>query len=400
MDVVQIVSRMAAGGIPAYALFLTRELSKLGYSTSLIAGTLQQGYDADMSYMLRASDRVVWIPEMSRALSPSKDCRALLRLYKVLVALKPLIVHTHGAKAGLLGRIAARLAGVPVVIHTFHGHLFRGYFSRVVSAALCKLERLLARCSDAICVLSAQQACELSQTYKIADFDKLRIVPVGIPLVAFRELNGPPVSAHEECVVGWIGRFVPIKDLPFLCRVAERVFECTDRVRFLVAGDGPERNGVIGAEARFGSRRFSVVGWQVNVATVLEKCDVLIQTSLNEGTPLVLVQGMAARRPFVSTAVGGVVDMVRPPLWRTSEGARWFGNAVLVERDVSAFARVLCDLAEHKEWIIEMGCAAAALAESEYSAETMLRNIVGLYGELLDKRRVSSGFRLRASVDC
>ncbi len=378
-----VLTRLGSGGPPIHATLVSREMRRLGYQTDLVAGRCELE-DGDMSYLLTPTDAVHWIPEMSRSISLWSDALALWRLFRLMRRLRPLIVHTHTAKAGLLGRIAARLAGVPVVVHTFHGNVLTGYFNAPVSRAVRVLERLLASITDAICVLAPQQANELGQRFRIAPPDKIHVFPLGMDLARFQALD-PVGRSGEPLVVGWLGRFAPIKNPSLLEKVIETTLASTGRIRFVIAGDGLDREAVLRAVARFGERRVAWLGWQRDVVPVIAQCHVLIQTSRNEGTPVALIEGMAAGRPFVSTPVGGIVDMVSGAAWQDSDGARWFSNAVLVDPHPGAFAAVLLRLLEDPELLAGMGRQAAEFA-SRYELRGLLDNLDRLYRDILSRK--------------
>ena len=380
-SIVRVLTRLGAGGPPIHSILLTRELSKFGYSSLLVTGS-PAGQDGDMSYLLRPDDPVRFIPEMSRSVSPLEDLKALVALYRLLRRERPRIVHTHTAKAGALGRIAARLAGVPVVVHTFHGNVLDGYFSRPVNWAVRQVERMLASLTDAICVLGPQQAAEMADRHRIAPRHKIHVIPLGMELDAFAKLPRP-ARADGRITAGWLGRFVPIKDIPLLLAAARETLRRTDRVRFLIAGDGPEAGAVKALQEEFGPERFEWLGWRQDVAAVLAECDVLLQTSRNEGTPVALIQGMAAGRPFISTPAGGVVDMISGPARREQDGCRWFDHAILAEPDPAAFASALCALAGNPGEIPSMGARASEFARAGYSLSKLLESLDELYAGLL-----------------
>jgi glycosyltransferase involved in cell wall biosynthesis len=166
-------------------------------------------------------------------------------------------------------------------------------------------------------------------------------------------------------------------------------------VRFLVAGDGPERGLVTEAVSRLGRESFEWLGWQQDVRSMLARCHMLIQTSLNEGTPISLMQGGAAGRPFVSTPVGGVVDMVRGSMLRADRGAKWYANGVLVEPDAAAIASVLCEIADQPDEVARMGQQAADFVRSHFDIEMHMATIDSLYRELLRDKRPLSEFAIR-----
>jgi len=387
--IVRVLTRLGAGGPPIHAVLLTRELSQLGYTSTLVTGT-RDPQDGDMSYLLRQDDRIHVIPEMARSVSPWRDLRALIALYRFLRRERPQIVHTHTAKAGVLGRIAARLAGVPVVVHTFHGNVLNGYFSRPAAWAIRHVERAMAFVTDGICVLAQQQASEIAVS-RIAPPGKIHIIPLGMDLTRFSEINSLVNLARAtrndgRMTVAWMGRFVAIKDIPLMLAVVRETLRRTDQVRFVVAGDGPEAPAVKALANELGPDRFKWLGWLQNVDSVLADCDVLMQTSRNEGTPVALIQGMAAGRPFVSTAAGGVVDMVSGAVRREQNGGRWFDNAILVEPDPAAFASAFCALAENRSHIAVMGQNATEFALANYSLPALLRSLDELYSGLLAKK--------------
>ena len=376
-----VLTRLGAGGPPVVCVTLTRGLTSKGYEARLLVGRCDERHDRDMSYLLRPHDSVHWIPSMSRALSPIGDILALWRLFQAFRRTKPDIVHTHTAKAGTLGRVAARLAGVPVVVHTFHGNVLGGYFCPTVSRIVRAIEWCLGHLTDHVCVVSEQQARELSGTYRVIPRSKVRVVRLGLELDRFRRLGDSP-RRTLGITVGWLGRFVPIKNLELL---AEIVACCVRReipVRFIVAGDGPRQTLVLDLVDRFGPSIVEWTGWVGAVESVIERCDVLIQTSKNEGTPVALIQGMAARRPFVSTAVGGVNDMTEGPVLRAKGGSRWFANAVLCEPRPESFADALEELAYQRDVLGKMGSRAAVFSRN-FEFDALVRNLDELYRELL-----------------
>jgi glycosyltransferase involved in cell wall biosynthesis len=376
-----VLTRLGAGGPPIHAITLTRELSKLGYTSTLVTGSKDRD-DGDMSYLLRESDSVHSIPEMSRSVSPWQDFKALVALYRYLRRERPAIVHTHTAKAGVIGRIAARLAGVPVVVHTFHGNVLNHYFSKPVSWAIRMIERVLACFTDGICVLAPQQAEEIAGKHHIAPLEKLHLVPLGMDLTAFQALP-EAARADSRITAGWMGRFVPVKDIPLLLAVVRETVKRTDRVRFVIAGDGPEAPLVKALADELGPDRFEWLGWREDVQPVLAQCNVMIQTSRNEGTPVALIQGMAGCRPFISTAAGGVVNMVTGAMRREQDGCRWFDNGILAAPDPNAFASALCELAQDPAAIRAMGRSAAEFASASHSLPVMLQSLDALYTMLL-----------------
>ena len=373
-------------------MLLTRELAALEYRTMLVSGSCEPE-EGDMRCPLHFADSVWWVPELSRSVRPWRNMKALWRLWRLLRHEKPAIVHTHAAMAGCLGRLAAVLSGVPVIVHTFHGNSLSGYFSKIETSLFRRIERLLARFTDTLCVVSPQQAQELSAKFHVALPDKFRVVPLGLELDEYFALRPP--AARGPLTVGWFGRMVPVKNIALLAATIEIALFQSPDIRFVIAGDGPDRSILKDLIDR--SRgRVEWLGWQLEILPAVARCDVLLQTSRNEGTPVALIQGMAAARPFVSTAVGGVVDMVSGIPDRAA-GALWYSNAVLTESDSGALACALAMLAKDRPLLSCMGVAARAFAAQRYRLETLVKNIDALYRELLGKKTLAQAIPRRNS---
>lgn len=382
LKIFRIITRLNIGGPAIHTILLSRKLQPLGYRCILATGDCETG-EGDMSYLLDSTDHVLRFPDLSRSVSPLRNLRVLLRLWGSVRKERPHIVHTHTAMAGCVGRAAAILAGVPIIVHTFHGNSLRGYFSPMVSRIFLSIERLLARRTDVICVISPQQLDELSSDMRLAPRSRFRVVPLGLDLAPF--LRQPMPSPSVVIRIGWFGRLVDVKNIALLLQVIAAAGRSQRQFEFHVAGDGPDRALIETALPRLSS---SLVwhGWQRDITPVLGACDVLIQTSRNEGTPVALIQGMAAGRPFLSTAVGGVVDMTCGSGRDLTEGAKWFDNAILVDPNPEAFVRALEELASRPERIVEMGQAARVFAAANFRQETLVANLDALYRELLERK--------------
>jgi len=379
---VRVITRLNIGGPAIHTLLLTREMAALDYRTVLVAGSCEP-QDGDMRCLPPAADSVRWVPELSRSVRPWRNLKALFQLWRLLRRERPAIVHTHTAMAGCLGRLAAVLSGAPIVVHTFHGNSLNEYFSRVQAGVFRRIEQLLAHFTDALCVVSPQQATELSAKFHVAPPHKFHVVPLGLDLDDYFALRPP--SGTGPLTVGWFGRMVPVKNIALLAATIDSALARSPDIRFVIAGDGPDRSALSEILGRFGER-VDWLGWQREILPAMARCDVLLQTSRNEGTPVALIQGMAAARPFVSTAVGGVVDMVSGAVERSSGGARWYANGVLAEADAIVLAGALETLAENRELVSRMGLAGRGLASQRYRKETLVENVDALYRELLNKK--------------
>jgi glycosyltransferase involved in cell wall biosynthesis len=393
--VLRVITRLNIGGPAIHSILLARGLRGRGYTTTLISGACEPE-DGDMGYLLRPEDAVRWVPEMSRSVRPVNNLRALWKLWRFMRQERPLIVHTHTAMAGTLGRVAAILSGVPIIVHTFHGNSLNHYFSPIATTVFRTIERLLAKWTDAICVVSEQQAEELSDGLHIAPRGKFRVVPLGLELQPYLRLPEPVATGMLNVV--WLGRLVPVKNVPLLMEIIQTVLQQRLDIKFTIAGDGPDRELVRAVAARY-PERVSYLGWRKDVEPLIADCDVLLQTSFNEGTPVALIQGMAAGRPFVATPVGGLVNMVQGKASRSESGCVWFDNAVLAPASASAFNEALVKLADNRNLRLSMGSRARAFAAQRYPVEVLVDNIDNTYKELLLARNLSSSTLRRATQE-
>ena len=389
----RVITRLNIGGPAIHTLLLTREMAALEYRTVLVAGSCEPE-DGDMRYLLQPADSVRWLPELSRSVQPWRNLKALWGLWRLLRRERPVIVHTHTAMAGCLGRMAAVLSGAPIVIHTFHGNSLNQYFSRIRAGVFRRIEQLLAHFTDALCVVSPQQATELSGKFHVAPLNKFHVVPLGLELDDYFALRPPADSG--PLTVGWFGRMVPVKNVALLAATIENTLQRTQNIRFVIVGDGPDRSALNGLLDRYGER-VEWLGWQREILPAMARCDLVLQTSRNEGTPVALIQGMAAARPFVSTAVGGVVDMVSGGAGRATGGTRWYANGVLTDAHAHTLADALEALAQDRTLVSCMGLEGRALASRRYRKETLVGNVDALYRELLRKKNLGQALLGRSA---
>jgi len=394
--VVRIIGRLNVGGAARQACLLHSRLAG-PFQTRLIAGSLAEG-EEDMSYLLASEGGVVRVPQMSRKISPWSDCVAFWKIFRLLRRERPDIVHTHTAKAGALGRLAAWLAGVPFIVHTYHGNVFYGYFGRFKSRIFLGIERLLGRISTQVIAISDSQRQELWAKYRVVPQEKVALLPNGFELAQFsrgdraqaRRRFGLPA---EGLVVGWAGRMVPVKDVQLLAQVIRRAAEHGSngtKIFFLVVGDGTERRELESLIRGCGNARLA--GWQQDMAPVWRASDLALLTSRNEGTPTTLIEAMAAGLPFVATCVGGVPDLSATPLCDLPDGlGQEAANGFLTSRDPFALLYCIRRIAEDPEGAVRKGMVGRTLALERFSASRLIHDMTLLYQDLLSrKRRVPS----------
>lgn len=405
--VARIIARLNVGGPAIQAITLARELQNGSFSSTLITGVVGSG-EADMTPEARAQGvQPIVLPELGREISWKNDAVALWKLVKLLRTLKPDVVHTHTAKAGFLGRLAALVAGVPVRVHTFHGHVLHGYFGRLKSRVFLALERLLGRVTDRLVVLSEGQRGELAELYRVAPEAKCRVVPLGFDLSPFEKPPGPGRIRSRVglppgvLLIGFIGRLVPIKN-PWLLLEALALMKAhrigPDGVHAVIVGGGELEDALKRAAAERGlDHHVTWLGWQREMPAIYADLDLVVLTSNNEGTPVALIEAMASGRPFVATAVGGVRDLMRGP-GQSRRGPldreiTVYDNGLLVPpHDPGALAAACLWCLENREAARRMGGAGREFALQRFDKARLVRDIQALYTELL----VTKGIRVAA----
>ena len=377
----RVITRLNIGGPAIHVSLLASRLDPTRYETLLVSG-VESGDEGNMLELGRLppiDPRI--LPTLGRAISPLDDLRALTGLVLLARSFKPDIVHTHLAKAGALGRIAARIAGVRTVVHTYHGSVFRGYFGQRESAVYLGIERALARITTRIVAITSGQKADLVDL-GIAPSSKIVEIPLGLDLDHFRELPAREAALsalglpREGRYVAIVARLVPIKDIPTFLRALALVTESLPDVRGLVVGDGPERGAVERLAQNLGlERRCRFLGWRADVPNVYAASDVVALTSLNEGSPVSVIEAMASGRAVVATAVGGVPDVV-------SEA-----TGILVPvGDHRGFADAIVSLLRDPDRRAELGRKGREVAVRRFASDRLVADIDRLYIDLLGRR--------------
>lgn len=393
MKIARAIARLNVGGPAIQAVLLTRELADAGHSTSLLIGTVPES-EGSMEYLAdELGVELVRIPGLSRAVSPIDDFRACWEIYRWLRRERPDVFHTHTAKAGALGRIAAFAAGVPCV-HTYHGNVFEGYFSRRKTAVYLLIERLLARGTARIIAISPKQRHDLATRFKVAPPEKISTVSLGFDLGRFVEIGRARAlesGNHKRLVVTWVGRLTEIKDPLMYANVAAQSADLSSVATFLMAGDGELRQEVETEISRLGIReRLRLIGWQREMSSIYQQTDVLMLTSKNEGTPVAAIEAMAAGCAVVLPDVGGVADLMSGQP-ESRNGFRIFSNGILVtDRTPEVFACALRWLISEPERRLRMGQSAVIFAEQNFSKERLVKEIENIYTAVLHRARLRS----------
>lgn len=318
--ILRIINRFNIGGPTYNAAYLTKYLSS-DFETLLVGGQKDITEDSSEFILDNLGLTPTIIPEMRREVDLREDRKAYNRIKEIIGDFKPDIVHTHASKAGAVGRLAAHKMQVPLIYHTFHGHVFHSYFGKAKTTLYKNVERNLARKSTRIIAISEIQKHELSAIHKICKPEKITVVPLGFDLERFHTDIDAKRSAfrkkwkieESEIVVGIIGRLVPIKNHDLFLEAAKRVSERThQKVKFMIVGDGELRSDLENKVITLGLNNVVFTSWQKNVDEVNAGLDIIALTSKNEGTPVSLIEAQAAGKPIVSTRVGGIENVVMP----------------------------------------------------------------------------------------
>lgn len=384
--VLRIINRFNIGGPTYNATFLSKYLSD-DFETILVGGLPEEGESDSLHILEEYGVTPVLIEEMKRLPSFQSDRKAYLRLKEIIREFKPDIVHTHASKAGALGRKAAYELKVPIIVHTFHGHVFHSYFGKLKTYLFKSIERRLAKRSTGIIAISKLQKEELTQEHKICTEKKVVVIPLGFDLHKFHEnLEEKRIKVREEyniqkdeIAIAIIGRLAPIKNHSLFLKVIERVAQQTKKsLAVFIVGDGTERENIEKtiAEMDLGSHvRFILTSWIKDIGTFNAGMDIMCLTSNNEGTPVSLIEAQAANIPVVSTDVGGVRDVVQ-------DGETGF---VVPKRSPEKFSEKLLLLVEDENKRKKMSQNGWAFVEQKFHYTTLVKNMESYYRKLLNE---------------
>jgi len=390
--ILRIINRFNLGGPTFNAAYLTKYMPP-EYETLLIGGLQDDLEESSLRIIEDLELSPYIIPRMFREVDLKNDLKSLKMIKEIINEFKPDIVHTHASKAGALGRIAALQLNVPIIVHTFHGHVFHSYFGTMKTTIYKMIERYLAKRSSAIIAISAKQKDELVNTFKIASNEKVKIVQLGFQLNKFSENMEEKRKAFrrefnissETIAVGIVGRLVPIKNHSmFLNAMAFVKANSKERVRGFIVGDGDERKQIEQAAIELGLKiglgkdadeDITFTSWQEEVDRVNAGMDVIALTSKNEGTPVSLIEAQASNKPIVSTNVGGIEDIVLK-----NETA-----FLASSNDQGDFDSKLLQLVEDKILRSKMGSKGWQFVKDKFHYNRLVNDFDNLYQSLLNK---------------
>jgi glycosyltransferase involved in cell wall biosynthesis len=412
MKIVRIIARLNVGGPARHVVWLTEGLASAGYESVLVAGIVPPGED-DMSYFARERGVEPFIiPQMSREISV-KDALTIWKLYRLLLRERPDIVHTHTAKAGTVGRIAgflyrwltfSTLIGRPRrcrFVHTYHGHIFHSYYGSLKTRVFLLIEKTLARlATDRIVVISPQQFREIHEEFGVGRAAQFKIIPLGLETDAFKgwqerrqHLREELKAGERDILVGIVGRLTEVKNHALFIQAAagfkERfgLGEDARRVRFLIIGDGHLREKLEAQARALGLRdEIKFLGTRNDPENFYPALDVVALTSLNEGTPLTLIEAMANARALIATEVGGVVDLLGEKREDAGDFSICAHGIGVRPNDAEAFCKGLARLVVADDLRRTMGEQGQRFVEQNYSKERLLADVINLYQELAQEK--------------
>jgi glycosyltransferase involved in cell wall biosynthesis len=391
--VLRIINRFNLGGITYNVSYLSRYLPN-EYETLLIGGPEEEGEESSLYIPESLGLKPITVEELRRSINPLADYYAYKKIKKIIKEFKPDIVHTHASKAGAIGRLAAASCNVSVVVHTFHGHVFKGYFSGFKTSFFKMIERYLAKKSSAIVAISEIQKKELNQEYKMCDTAKTHVIKLGFDLQRFtdnkeekrKDFRSKYLLQDDELAIIIIGRLAPIKNHYLFIDAIEHLTKNSDKkIKAFVIGDGETKDELLNyintKNLSFATQPntkalFIFTSWIREVDVALAGADLVCLTSKNEGTPVSLIEAQAAAKFIITTNVGGIKDILNPKCGLLSEA-----------NDVDNYKKNLLYAVTNFEEISKTANAASEDVIKEFSYTRLCKEMDELYKKLLKDKR-------------
>lgn len=402
IKLMRIIARLNVGGPAVHCTTLSSKLSQYGYETVLVTGQPGEA-EADFEQVFGISQmnfKLIHLNRLQRMISIFGDFQTLWELIQLMKKERPQIVHTHTAKAGVLGRVAAFVTGVPIVVHTFHGHVLSGYFSKPFSYLIRWIEKILALKTTKIVTLSPNLQHELSCRFKLAPSSKFRVIPLGREISQFWESEKykgelrKELGIHDQNVflIGTLGRLVPIKDQRTLLKAFSLIDGKNSHIHLVICGEGNLKEDLKKYTSELGiSNRVHFLGWRADLPRIYADLDCFVLSSKNEGTPLSIIESFASGCPVISTRVGGVPDMFheRTQSQEVSSNSNEIrdldlkAEGILVQpQNPNALKHAIQIFHENRK--LRFDCSVAAKKASHaYSVDSLAKNVDSLYQELL-----------------
>ena len=390
--ILRVLNRLVIGGPAFNACYLTKYMPAQ-YQTKLVVGA-KEGHEIDSPLPQQLGLNVHTIAEMKRAISPINDYQAYKKMKALIQAYKPDIVHTHAAKSGAIGRLAAAACKVPVIVHTFHGHVFHSYFGKAKTNLFIQAERYLAKKTNCIVTISPIQQQEIVEQFKIVSPEKCTVIPLGLDLKPFaNDITNNRNKCRTEfkidddtIAIGIIGRLVPIKNHNLFLDIAAALKKATSKkIKFIIIGNGESRQAIENYAQTLNlnftnmaqnnpTANILFAGWRTDLSYVYAGLDIVLLTSKNEGTPVSLIEAQSAFKPVLSTNVGGVLNIIK----NNETGY------VINEPTATAFMQPLLNLINNKTLRNSFGILGHSYVNQNFSYTRLVNNMDVLYKKLLN----------------
>jgi glycosyltransferase involved in cell wall biosynthesis len=384
--ILRVIARMNIGGPAIHATLLVQGLDPARYETTLVTGLPEAGEGNYLDLHQVTLPNVVVLPALGREVNLWRDAKVFAQMVRLIREYRPDIVHTHTAKAGFLGRLAAWRCGVPLVVHTFHGHVFKGYFSRSKEAVFVLVERLLARVTTRLVAVNTTVRDEVLER-GVGRPEQFQVVSLGFNLTPFLQSGDRAGELRRELglaaatpLVGIVARLAPIKAHDVFVAMADSVLRTFPEAIFAIVGDGERRRAIEADIRKRGiEKNFRFLGWRADLDRVYADLDIVVLTSRNEGSPVALIEAMAAARPVVATRAGGVAELV--------------GEAGLLAPidDVPALTDGVLRLLTDRSFAAELGRRSRERVVPRFDKSRLIADIDAMYGDLLVSRSPAGG---------
>ncbi len=396
IKVLHIITRFDKGGSAQNTYLSLLGLRKKNYQLSLVSGL---SLESEMKHEeIKAKEKDIQIlksegieftqcPSLLRRINIIKDLKAFFDIWRIIKKYNPLIVHTHSSKAGLTGRLAAKLAGAPIIVHTPHGHVFFGYFGPFKTKLFIIFEKLASRITDKIVALTNREKKD-HILFKIAEEDKFSVIYSGIELNILKESSSEEKQnlkkelgiPENSLIVGTAGRLVPVKGPEFLVKASKYIISKYPDTYFMFTGDGPLEQDLKRKALEMGiSDNIIFLGWRDDLVKIISIYDIFVLPSLNEGMGRVLVEAMALGKSIIASNVGGIPDLV-------IHGKNGFLVPPKNPKELAKYIQVLLEDKDKRE---KMGLAGKEMAYN-FTSERMVEKIANLYKKLLTQKNIRS----------
>lgn len=383
--VLRILSRMNVGGPSRHVVNLTSGLSQIGYHTRLAVGLPESAEGSMLSLAEKMQIRPDIIACFDRPVSAWRDSIAFGEIVRHIRNFRPHIVHTHTTKAGILGRIAAVMCRVPVIFHTFHGHVFTGYFSEKTSRAIICLERLLAKFTDSLITLTPGIKADIFQRLRLTESGKIEVIPLGLDLAKNLGTQRKSSGWRKELgldegvfLAGIVARLVPVKNHKMLIEAISVICKKMSNLHLAVVGGGELEAQLKNQVEMLGLKgRVHFCGIVRDIEAVYADLDLLVLSSKNEGTPVVVIEALASGCPVAATRVGGIEEVL--------DSGRL---GMILENSPDSFATGLATAIDSTAKAGSLMTARNEIAD-KYSVPALVDRMHKLYGRFLRLRGIN-----------